>query len=167
MRLPPVQATVLARDGRSSAHASVSWPVLDIHGRVTASDLAPSTPPFKADLAPPAPTYRIAPATLVTLLDVLAAVAAVVAVGLIALEVHLLRRRPAPRPTALERALVLTRQAKCRPTADRRRALSLLGRALGSDRRSGAARRLAWSESEPNPDELEELVSEIEQRRAQ
>lgn len=167
VHLPLVQATVLDQDGRDSAHASVGWPALAVRGRVTGSDLAPSTPPFKADTAPPAPTYRIAPATLFTLLDVLAALFAVAAVGLIALEVHLRRRKQAPPLAALERALVLTRQAKRRSIADRRRALSLLGRVLGGDRRAGTARRLAWSASEPNPDELEELVLEIEQRRAE
>jgi hypothetical protein len=166
VHLPFVQATVLERDART-AHTSVRWPALDVRGRVTAADLAPSTPPFKADAAPLPPTYRIAPATLVTLLDVLAVVSAVAGIGLIAREVHLQLRHHAPRPAELERALMLTRQAKRRPVADRRRALSLLSRALGGDRRSRAARRLAWSESEPEADELEELVVEIERGRAE
>jgi hypothetical protein len=103
--------------------------------------------------------------TLVTLLDVLAALSALAGIGLVAREVYLQLRHQAPRPSALERALKLTRQSTRRSVADRRRALSLLGRALGGDRRSGAARRLAWSESKPEPGELEELVEEIEQGR--
>jgi hypothetical protein len=136
-----------------------------VRGRVSASDLAASSPPFQADTAPPTPSYRIAPATLATLLEVFAAICALSAIGLAGrqVQVHLQRRRP--QPGALERALFLTREAARRPTPDRRRALALLGRALGRDRRSGAARKLAWSEPTPEPQELEELVSEIEQRR--
>jgi hypothetical protein len=164
--LPLVQASALGRGGRT-AHASAHWPALSVRGRVTKSDLAPSTPPFEADTAPPAATYRIAPATLPTLLDVLAALFAFSAIGLAAREVHMRLRRQRPRPGALEHALRLTRQAERRPAADRRRALALLSRALGGDRHSGAARRLAWSETTPEPDELEELVSEIEQQRSE
>jgi hypothetical protein len=138
-----------------------------VRGRVIASDLKSSLPPFKADSAPPAATYRIAPATLVTLLDVLAALFALAAIGLAARQVHLRLRRQRPQPGALEHALRVTRQAEQRPAADRRRALALLSRTLGGDRRSGAARKLAWSEPTPEPDELEELVSEIEQRRSE
>jgi hypothetical protein len=166
VELPLVRASVLMRGGRT-AHASAHWPALAVRGRVTASDLKPSTPPFEADTAPPAATYRIDPATLATLLDVLAALFAFSAIGLTAREVHLRLRRQRPQPGALEHALQLTRQAESRPVADRRRALALLSRALGGDRRSGAARRLAWSEPTPEPDELEELVSEIEQQRSE
>jgi hypothetical protein len=42
----------------------------------------------------------------------------------------------------------------------------LLGRALARDQRSDAVRRLAWSEPVPEPHELEELVTEIEQGSA-
>ena len=76
-------------------------------------------------------------------------------------------RRRASQPGGLERALRLAREAQQRPAPDRRRALALLGRALGRDRRSGVARALAWSEPVPEPQELEALVSEIEQGRPQ
>jgi hypothetical protein len=164
--LPLVRASVLRQGGRT-VRASARWPELSVRGRVTASDLKASSPPFEADTAPPAPSYRIAPATLATLLDVLAALFACSAIGLVAWQVHVRVRRQRPQPDALDRALRLTRQAERRPPADRRRALALLSRALGGDRRSGAARRLAWSEPTPEPDELEELVSEIEQQRSE
>jgi hypothetical protein len=163
VNLPLVRASVLTRGGRP-AQATVRWPALLVRGRVIASDLKSSSPPFKVDSAPPAPTYRIAPATLAALLDVLAALFALSAIGLAARQVHLRLRRQRPQPAALEHALRLTRQAEHRPAADRRRALAMLSRALGGDRRSGVARRLAWSEPTPEPDELEELVSEIERR---
>ncbi len=164
--LPLVRASVLARNGRTD-RAVARWPALLVRGRVTASDLAPRSPPFEANTAPPAATYRIAPATLATLLDVLAALCALSAIGLAGWELHLRLRRRLPQPGELEHALRLTRQAERRPAPDRRRALALLSRALGADRRSGAARRLAWSEPAPEPGELEELVSEIEQRSSE
>jgi hypothetical protein len=163
VNLPLVRASVLTRGGRP-AQATVRWPALLVRGRVIASDLKSSSPPFEADIAPPAATYRIAPATLATLLDVLAALFALSAIGLAARQAHLRLRRQRPQPGALEHALRLARQAERRPAADRRRALALLSRVLGGDRRSGPARRLAWSEHTPEPDELEELVSEIEQQ---
>jgi hypothetical protein len=166
VHLPLVRASVLEQGGRT-AHASVRWPALLVRGRVNASDLKPSTPPFEADTSPPAAAYRIAPATLATLLDVLAVLCALSAVGLVGRGMHRRLRRRESRPGALERALELTRQAEQRPVEDRRRALSLLGRALGGDRRSGAARRLAWSEPAPESGELEELVSDIEERGPQ
>jgi hypothetical protein len=161
--LPLVRASVRARGGRT-AHATVRWPALLVRGRVITSDLKSSSPPFEADIAPPAATYRIAPATLATLLDVLAALFALSAIGLAARQVHLRLRRQRPQPGALEHALRLARQAERRPAPDRRRALALLSRALGGDRRSDPARRLAWSEHTPEPDELEKLVSAIEQQ---
>jgi hypothetical protein len=160
--LPLVRASALERGGRI-ARASAVWPALSVRGRVSASDLAANSPPFESDATPPAATYRIAPGTLATLLDVLAALCALSAIGLAGWQVHLRVRRRHPQPAALERALRLTREAERRPAPDRRRALALLGRALGRDQHSGAARKLAWSEPVPEPDELEDLVSDIEQ----
>jgi hypothetical protein len=163
--LPLVHASVLARHGRI-ARASAAWPTLSVRGRVTASDLAARTPPFAADTTPPAPTYRIVPGTLGTLLTLLAVLCAVGAIAFAGWEAHLRIGRRRRQPTALERALRLTREAERRPVPDRRRALALLGRALERDQRSGAVRRLAWSEPVPEPHELEELVTDIEQGSA-
>lgn len=162
--LPLVRAAVTTRSGRT-VRASVAWPTLSVRGRVNASDLAAGSPPFQADTAPPTATYRIAPGTLATLLDLVAALCALASIGLAAWQVNVLLGRRRPQPGALERALRLTREAEGRPAPDRRRALALLDRALGRDQHSGAARRLAWSEPAPEPHELEELVSEIEQGR--
>jgi hypothetical protein len=163
VHLPLVRASVLERGGHA-VHASARWPTLLVRGRVNAFDLEPSTPPFVADTAPLAAAYRIAPATLDTLLNVLALICALSAVGLVGRGIQRRLRRREPPPGGLERALELTRQAEQRPVEDRRRALSLLGRALGGDRRSGAARRLAWSEPAPESGELEQLVRDIEER---
>lgn len=162
--LPLIRASVTARNGRI-ARASALWPTLSVRGRVTKSDLAASSPAFEADTAPPAATYRIAPGTLATLLDVLATLCALAAVAIAGWQINLRLRRRGPEPGELERALQLTREAERRPAPDRRRALALLGRALGRDQRSGAVGRLAWSEPVPEPHELEQLVGDIEQER--
>ena len=96
----------------------------------------------------------------------LAVLCALGAIAFAGWEAHLRIERRRRQPTALERALRLTREAERRPAPDRRRALALLGRALARDQRSGAVRRLAWSEPVPEPHELEELVTDIEQGSA-
>ena len=164
--LPAARASVLARDGRRE-RVSAAWPALVVRGRVAAADLNPSRPPFEADVAPGTPTYRIGPSTLATLLDVLAALCAAGAVALGAWQAHVLvrRRRPRPADAPLERALRLARESATHPPPDRRRALELLARALGRDRRARAASELAWSRPSPEPAELERLVTEIEHGR--
>lgn len=160
--LPPARVSVQTQRGET-VRAEGHWPKLLVQGRVTSSDLAPSSPPFEADTTPPAPTYRVAPATLAALLEVFAMLCALAAIALVGWQVHHRSRRLRPRPGELERALRLTREAESRPSADRRSALALLSRVLDGDRRSGAARKLAWSEPTPEPEALEDLVSEIEQ----
>ena len=163
--LPRLHATVLRTSGASET-VTASWPTLAVRGRVLASDLASASPRFEANTSPPTPSYGISPSTLATLLDVVAVVAAVGAVALLAWQALVFaRRRPARRVDPLERALRLARQAEGLPVPHRRRALGLLARLLGRDRLSSAASDLAWSEHRPEPDELEELVSEIERGR--
>jgi len=166
LALPRVTATVTARDGRT-LHASAAWPVLDVHGGVTAADLAPAQPPLRGDTTPPTPAYRIAPSTLAALLDALAVVLVLAGVGLVARELAVRRRRRlgAESPGAeLERALALARQAESRPASDRRRALGLLARLLGErdGRLAGEASDLAWSRGRPEGAALAQLVGEIE-----
>jgi len=74
------------------------------------------------------------------------------------------RRRVEPTTDELERALRLAREAEGRQVSDRRRALGLLARLLGSrDRRlSGAASELAWAKPEPEGAALATLVADVE-----
>jgi hypothetical protein len=164
--LPHVRASVSERNG-TVVSASSAWPTLEVRGRVLTSDLAAATPPFQADTTPPPLTYRWAPATFATVLDGLAALFALAAVGIGASQAlgRARRRRPAA-ADALERALRLAREAETLPAPDRRRALDLLARLLGRDGLSRTASQLAWSEPEPESDEVEELVSEIERGRS-
>ena len=164
LTFPPVTATVSRTTGARQS-VSTRWPALPIRGRVLASDLASSSPKFQGSASPPAPSFSVAPSTLATLLDVLAALCAVGAVGLVAWQAMVIvRRRPAREVDALERALRLAREAESQPVPHRRRALGLLARLLGRDGLSSTASDLAWSEHQPEPDELEALVSEIERR---
>lgn len=166
LRFGRARATVSARGGGRTS-ASGAWPILRVRGRVLASDLASSQPNFEADSSPLAPSYRVSPSTLATALDVLAVLCAIAAVAFAAWQVRVFSAR---RPVAarrdgdpLERALALAREAEALPVPDRRRALGLLARLLGRDKLQTAARDLAWSERKPQPDEVEALVSEIEQ----
>ena len=161
----PVRANVARTNGTRDG-VSAQWPKLAVRGRVLPSDLVSASPRFQSDLAPAAPSYRGSPAVLATLLDAAAAVAALGAVGLIVWQLLVFaRRRPARQLDALERALRLTRDSQNQPVSQRRRSLGLLARLLDHGRLSTTARDLAWSEHQPQPDELEALVSEIERGR--
>lgn len=161
LHFPRVRVTVSGRT------ASSRWKALAVKSRVTAADLAAANPRFQADTAPGAPSYRIAPATAATLLDIVAILAAIGAVALVGLQVlaHA-RRRPAA-SDELARALRLAREAEERPAPDRRRALGLIARLLGGeeDDLGRAADDLAWSEPKPEQQNVRELVSRVERER--
>jgi hypothetical protein len=171
IRLPRVTASVSTRDGQV-LNARGVWPALRVHSRVTAADLAPARPAFRADTAPPAPSYRIAPSTLALLLDVVAALLVAAGVALATYQLVLLERRR--RRSAgggggeLELAIRLARQAESRPEPDRRRALGLLARLLDAreGRLASAASDLAWSRRKPETDAVSDLVGEIEREVA-
>ena len=161
LRLPAARAEAPRRSG-GVARAESAWPVLEVGGRVTAADLRPSRPPFRADTSAPAVSYRIAPSTLALLLDVVAAVlaAAGLAFGLWQAAVLARRTRSSDTRNELERALALVREAESRRPEDRRRAVGLLARVLRrrNERLAAAAGDLAWSQATPAPDELAALA---------
>jgi hypothetical protein len=169
VELPPVRVTVTRRDG-SAATVTAAWPRLQLRSRVTAGDLAASTPRFTADTSLGSPSYRIAPATATRTLDVVAALAAAGAAALLALEGLALARRRGriAGGDELERALRLAREAENRPAADRRRALALLARLLHARDRTleRAATELAWSRPAPEPHAVDALVSDVERKRS-
>jgi hypothetical protein len=162
VRLPRVRASVSARGG-GAATASAPWRTLRLRSRVSAADLAASSPPFASDPAPPTPSYRVAPSTAETVLEIVVALAAAGAAALIAFEALAFarRRRPAVAGDEVARALRLAREAEQRPAPDRRRALALLARLLPSTE----ARDLAWSAPAPEPDDLTRLVEDVERER--
>lgn len=168
-KLAPALVTATLTNGRT-VHVSVRWPELTVRGRVTSGDLGRARPPFRASLLPPAPTYSTAPDTLAWLLDAAAVVLGLCAVALVFVQVRRwLRRRARAAPAdELERALRLARQAELRPPPDRRRAAGLLARLLGErdPALAGNASALAWAEPQPEPEQLETLVGEVERGRA-
>lgn len=163
--LPPVKVSVATLHGET-LRASAPWPTLHVQGRVRKADLGRSRPPFRANTAPPPPSYRLAPSTLAWLLYGAAVVLALVAAALVVHEARRLARRRRGEPTVdeLERALRLAREAESRPPPDRRRALGLLARLLDArDRRlSGTASELAWAEPEPERAALATFVADVE-----
>jgi len=167
LHLPRVTAAVAGRSGRA-VHLAVAWPVLHVHGRVNADDLAGSSPRFRGDATPQPPTYRVPPARLAELLDGLAVLLVLAGVAVAAVEVRRLAERRRGRAAAggeLARALRLAHEAESRPAPDRRRALGLLARVLeGRDRRlASAASDLAWARPHPGTEAVSSLVSEVEQ----
>jgi hypothetical protein len=91
----------------------------------------------------------------------------VLAAAAVLLAVPALRRlipEPVDDRTPLQRALDLVRASLGRGGEDRRRALDVLGRTLGDDARSRDALSLAWSEPDPEPKRVTELVEAVEER---
>lgn len=163
LRFPAVRAEAPRRGG-GTVRATSAWPRLAIGTRVDAADLKPARPPFRADTALPAVTYRIAPHTLTLVLDVVAALLAAAGALLAVRQAVGVRRRRSPDTRSqLERALALVRDAESRDPEDRRRAVGLLARVLRR-RDDGLARTagdLAWAEAEPAPSELAALVTRV------
>jgi len=157
-------ATVIVGGRQTTA----KWPILKVQRRVSAADAAQARPPLRSDAAPPPVTYRVSPDRFATALELVAALLAAAGVLLAgATATGIYRRRQTPEPlTGLERALALARDAELRPPSDRRRALELLARLLGSRDPNLAeeAEQLAWSEQAPTPDALEDLVVEVEEK---
>jgi hypothetical protein len=160
LRLAPVKASIATAAG--VRRVSAAWPSLAVRDRVRTADVNASQPPVEADASPLPPTYRVSPAALATILDVVAALLGFSAVALAAWELELARRRRGAPEAALVRAIRLARSAQALPGPERRRALELLARALGRSELRSDATRLAWSEPTPEPAELELLVAAIE-----
>jgi hypothetical protein len=137
--------------------------------RATARQVAHPERSFLHPTALPPPTYRFAPSTTRDVLFALAAVLVLVALLLVRPLVWRARvRAPEPQPEQLARALALVRASLTRSQADRRRALGLLSRALRRRHEPAvgqAAADLAWSEPEPDPRRMEDLVDRIERGR--
>jgi hypothetical protein len=164
--LPRVHLSVRTRSG-SVTTLTDPWRRLQVRNRVTSADLARTSPRFAADTAPAAPSYRVAPGTAATVLDVVAALAAAGAVALLALQALAVvrRRQRAVTGDELARALRLVREAGARPVPDRRRALALLARLLPSTLGRRAS-DLAWSEPTPEPQDLDAFATRVERERA-
>ena len=165
-RFPPATVTYRTRDG-ADVSENVTWPSYQLTSRVTAADRKDPANALRFDASLPAPTYRISPGLLRSLLTALAVLLALAAAvfGWLAL-----RPRGAvaegPSGSRLEQALRAVRasSANGRPT-DRRKALGWLGRELRSVERSeeaDEAGRLAWSASTPTGEAAGDFAAEVE-----
>lgn len=153
--------------GRATT-AQVRWPRVVVRSRLSSEEVA-SGEPRAAAFAAPDVSYGASPDRLGWSLVALATLLTLCGGYLVATAV---RGRPLVRAlripahlTAVDRALVLARHAAATgDTAGERRALERLGAEL---RKSGkadlavAARRLAWSESRPSENDLDELAHEL------
>jgi hypothetical protein len=128
----------------------------------TESQVAHPLRSFRRQTAVPPPSYRIRPVLLRALLFGLAAALGTAAVLLVYPVVRRLIPAPVDRRTPRQRALDLVRASLGRGGEDRRRALDMLGRALAEDTHARDALDLAWSEPEPEPDRVLELVQAVE-----
>ncbi len=119
---------------------------------------------FRRETRPLPTSYRIAPGLLLALL--LCAAAALLGAGAVLAAPFLRRLVPERRDerTPLRRAIDLVRASTRRDPEDRRRALDLLGRALGRATPARDAFALAWSEPAPEASSIESLLDELEHR---
>lgn len=154
------------RLGGGMTRTSTRWPLLELRGRVVAADLARSRLPLRSDTNLPPVTYRVAPATLSLLLEILAVVLLAAGLALAARQAiaHTRRRRTRDPRSDLDRALALVRDAQARSAQDRRLAVGLLARLLRSRDVALAhdAGELAWSEPQPAPEALGSLAERAE-----
>lgn len=161
LRLAPVSVSIATAAG--VRRVSAAWPHVEVRDRVSAADVNAVSPPVQADTSPLPPTYRLSPAALATILDVVAALLGISTLGLTAWQLERAwgRRRRAPE-APLARAIRLVRSAQGLPGSERRRALELLAEVLARGDLQTEATRLAWSEPTPEPGQVELLVTAIE-----
>jgi hypothetical protein len=137
-----------------------------IDPRATQAQVADPEHSFRHPIDPPAPSFRFAPATVRRVLVGAAVLLVLIAVALIVPLVRPRRRREErERVDALAYALALVAAARSRSPGDRRRALGLLARTLrmrGAADEGQAAADLAWSEPDPVPSGMDQLVERIE-----
>jgi hypothetical protein len=175
----PAHVLYVGSDGKQTESLAVtaSWPVLVVHSRLDAlesQERDPLSAPWRADVVSlPAVTYRFPPGGLTAML-LGVGVALIALAGVIAYRARP-RRVPPPAPpppptpvlAPLEKALRLLEAATAEGVDERRRSLELVAdelALLGDGELEGLARRLAWSEEGPEPEETAELVVSVRSR---
>jgi hypothetical protein len=168
VQFPPVLVTATSTSGATAVKVSAPWPPLPVSSRLSAHDLAVSSPKFRRASSPPAPRFGVSPvvADLLTVAGVLLGAAAIVLIGLEAIALLKRRRRRAlAQRTELELALAYAREAAERPDpADRRKALGQLSRVLahtGDEALADETGDVAWAEEAPSRERTLELADEV------
>jgi hypothetical protein len=165
--LAPARVSAV-RPGGAVATAAVTWPTVVIHSRLTPDRIRGGDPSF-GPFPTPAVSYTIPPDLAGALLLSAGVLFALAAGFLLASAIRgervPLRLRLPSHLTPLERAITLVEVAtRDEQPVESRKALERLAAEL---RRSGhpdlteAARRLAWSQEQPSPDAVEELVQTV------
>jgi hypothetical protein len=161
------EVAIAASRVRVGSHAvEARFQPIRIDPRATQAQVADPERGFRHPIDPPAPSFRFAPATVRRILSGAAVLLVVIALALIVPLVRP-RRRPADpeQVDPLAEALALVAAARSRSPSDRRRALGLLARTLrlrGVAEEGQAAADLAWSEPDPVPSGMDQLVERIE-----
>lgn len=168
-QLKPAKATYRGRDGQAFT-ARVAWPVFAVQSRLTADEIAMSTPRIAQGSAPPPVSWATSPNVLGGLSLVSAILLTLGAGWLVASVVRgnarpLRARRIPAHMTAIERALALAEHAAAHGEVDEsRKALERLAAELRRHRAetyADDAERLAWSESGPSPETVAELATSV------
>jgi hypothetical protein len=150
-------------DGSTTRTATSSWPVLQVHSRVTAADVARPVLSVPAPVAAPA-RYRFSPTAAGWALIVVAVLLAASGAALL-LSVGLRRIAPTPERVApLERVLgELAASCSNGDSGRRRRALEDLARELEplDEPLSLESRVLAWGPDDPQPAAISDLTTRV------
>jgi hypothetical protein len=157
------------RDG-SRLTKRVAWPVFGVQSRLTADDIAMSTPKIDRPVPPPPVSWTISPDLLGGLALAAAALLVLGAGWLVASVVRgdtrplRVLRIPA-HLTPVERALALAEHAAARGEVDEsRKALERLAVELrrgGTGTHAGEAEQLAWSARGPSPETVADLADAV------
>ncbi len=164
-KLPRFTVTARSRTGATTT-ADVTWPSAQVSARYYPPEVGNVRPALRPETQIPAATYSIAPGLLAWLLDAAGGVliaGAVAAAALLGYRRWASGRAAAAERSAVEHALLLVRQAQAREPDDRRRAVDLLARTLGSQPSPHVrtAAEVAWSKPEPSPERLERLADSV------
>jgi hypothetical protein len=168
-QLKPASATYRTRDGRTVTR-QVRWPIFGVQSRLTADEIALSTPQVAKDSTQPPVSWAIAPGLLGGVALALAALLILGAGWLVASAVggdtRLVRTRQIPAHlTPIERALALAEHAAAHGEVDEsRKALERLAAELRRRRaatHADDAERLAWSETDPSPESIAALATSV------
>lgn len=172
--LKPAKATYRGRDGKTFT-LGVAWPAFGVQSRLTAEEIALSTPQVASGSAQPPVSWALSPGLLGGLALVGASLLMLGAGWLVASVVRgdtrpLRVRRISAHLTAIERALVLAEHATAHGEVDEsRKALERLAEELRRQRAevyADEAERLAWSERGPSPETVAELATSVRRNGA-
>jgi len=173
-QLKAAKATYRGRDGKTST-LGVVWPAFGVQSRLTAEEIALSTPQVASGSAQPPVSWALSPGLLGGLALVGASLLMLGAGWLVASVVRgdrrpLRARRIPAHLTAIERALVLAEHAAAHGEVDEsRKALERLAEELRRQRAEGyadEAERLAWSERGPSTETVAELATSVRRNGA-